>query len=150
MEEPALTSHRTAVAVAIAVATLLVVFPLYRQRSIPRWSLWKKAPHTGTTSSRFWSIPELVLVVVVQLPIHDQASVTVTCRFLRDLTTPLLWRSLEGPRSSNPLLGILPSGLLRTLLSLLRGAGIAEIDRGRLEVCDSRFRRVITISHNAV
>lgn len=96
------------VAAVAAVIPPLIVF-LYSRKSptASRKSFSDKAIQTQGTS-RFWDIPEIILLVVVQLPRHDQLSVILTCRFLRDLATPVLWRSLVGHRPSSQLFNILP------------------------------------------
>lgn len=101
------------VVVAATIVLLLLILSLYSRRSpaVYRSALLDKAIQTQSACSRFWDIPEVVLFVVVQLPRHDQLSVVLTCRFLRDVATPVLWRNLVGHRPSSQLFNILPKVL---------------------------------------
>lgn len=60
--------------------------------------------------SRLWDISELVALVAGQLSRQDQASMACTCRLLRDIIAPLLWRTLGGPDSQR-INNLLPSRL---------------------------------------
>lgn len=102
---------------AVVVAVTSLVYWCMR-RIEPRYdrTFQEKASQTEPLYSRFWNIPELVLLVVNQLDRRDQASFAMACLSFRDLAIPLVWRTLVGRRHPVQVARVLPNRLKEMLV----------------------------------
>lgn len=103
----------------IAISAIVVAFAyfsnIYFSLVAPK-TYSDKACQATEPNSRFWDIPDAVLLVISHLSKSDLISFGLCRRAFLELAEPLIWADVEDREYRQPLLSILPKRLENALL----------------------------------